>query len=126
MKITCSNCSKQLKISTKIQKSLEQLGAGRVLRLNCPKCKEAIALDASHLPARSHHREIIVGSTITPPTPPDIQWLKDGVFEEEEVVEDIPQTLILSKPGPERAVGWAAATARWAVSPFANGGIEIG
>ncbi len=102
MKITCPNCSKTLKISDKIRKGLEQLGPGRVLRLNCPKCKESIALDASHLPANNQQGEVVVGSTIKPPSAPDITWLKNGVFEEEEVVEDIPQTLILAKPGAER------------------------
>lgn len=102
MKITCPNCSKKLKLGDKIQKSLEQLEPGRILRLNCPKCHESIALDAVHLPAGKQHGEVIVGSTIKPPPPPDIQWLKNGVFEEEETVEDIPQTLILAKPGTER------------------------
>lgn len=102
MNIICPNCSKKLKLSDKIEKGLEQLGPGRVLRLSCPKCKESIALDAGHLPTEGQHGEIIVGSTIKPPLPPDTSWLKDGVFEEEEVVEDIPQTLILAKPGAER------------------------
>lgn len=102
MNTTCPNCSKKLTISDKIKKGLEQLGPGRVLRLNCPQCKESIALDAGHLPTDKHQGEIIVGSTIKPPMPPDITWLKEGVFEEEEIVEDIPQTLILAKPGAER------------------------
>jgi len=102
MNITCPNCSKELTISDKVKKGLKQLGSGRVLRLNCPQCKESIALNAGHLPADEQHGEIIVGSTIKPPTPPNITWLKEGVFEEEEVVEDIPQTLILAKPGTER------------------------
>jgi CheY-like chemotaxis protein len=41
-------------------------------------------------------------SSVKPPSPPDIAWLKEGTFEEEEVVEDIPQTLILIKPGAKR------------------------
>lgn len=102
MKILCPSCSKTLKISVKIQKGLEQLGPGRVLRLSCPKCGESIALDAGHLPADTGQGEITVGSIIKPPPPPNIAWLKSGVFEDEEVVEDIPQTLILAKPGAER------------------------
>lgn len=124
MKILCPNCSKTLKISDKIQKSLAQLGPGRVLRLSCPKCRESIALDAGHLPADSQQGEIIVGSTIKPPPPPNIQWLKDGVFEEEEVVEDIPQTLILAKPGAERDSISEAVENIGYQSTFANSGKE--
>lgn len=102
MNITCSNCSKKLKISDKIEKGLKQLGPGRVLRLTCPRCKESIALDAGHLTTAKRQEVVIVGSHIKPPMPPDIEWLKDGLFEEEEVVEDIPQTLILAKPGEQR------------------------
>ena len=124
MKILCPNCSKTLKISEKIQKGLEQLGPGRVLRLSCPKCGKSIALDAGHLPADSQRGEIIVGSTIKPPPPPNIQWLKDGVFEEEEVVEDIPQTLILAKPGAERDSISEAVENIGYQSTFANSGKE--
>lgn len=104
MNITCTNCSKKLKISDKIRKGIEHLAPGRVLRLNCPKCREPITLDASCLTGtpKPKQRGATVGSAIRPPGPPDIGWLKDGVFEEEEVVEDIPQTLVLAKPGPQR------------------------
>lgn len=102
MNITCSNCSKALKISDKIKKGLQQLGPGRVLRLTCPKCQESIALDAGHLTSAKKQETVAVGSHVKPPMPPDIGWLKDGLFEEEDVVEDIPQSLILAKPGEQR------------------------
>ncbi len=124
MKILCPNCSKTLKISDKIQKGLERLGPGRVLRLSCPKCGESIALDAGHLPADTGQGVIIVGSTIKPPPPPNIAWLKSGVFEEEEVVEDIPQTLILAKPGAERDSISEAVENIGYQSTFANSGKE--
>lgn len=104
MNIICTNCSKTLKISGKIQKGLEQLGPGRVLRLTCPKCAESIALDAGHLSTAKKQETVVVGSHVKPPLPPDIAWLKEGIFEEEEVVEDIPQTLILIKPGEQRDI----------------------
>ena len=102
MNITCTNCSKTLKVNKKIQKGLQQLGPGRVLRLTCPECLESIILDAGHITTSKKPESVPVGSTIKPPTPPDITWLKEGLFEEEEVVEDIPQTLILVKPGEDR------------------------
>ena len=104
MNIKCSNCSTTLKISEKIQKGLQQLGPGRVLRLTCPECQESIALDAGHLTTAQKQKTVVVGSHIKPPMPPDVSWLKDGVFEEEEVVEDIPQTLILAKSGEQRDI----------------------
>ena len=39
---------------------------------------------------------------IRPPAPPDIGWLKEGVFDDDEVVSDIPLALILSRPGEAR------------------------
>lgn len=41
-------------------------------------------------------------STISPPEPPDVSWLKDGVFDDEEIVSDIPQALIVAKSGDAR------------------------
>lgn len=99
--ITCQNCSKILKISKKIEKGIKQLAPGRLLRLPCPKCGEAIVLDASNLVSQSPPAAAPI-KTIKPPSAPSVDWLKDGTFEEEEAVEDIPQTLILIQPGPER------------------------
>lgn len=98
MTITCPNCSKKLKLSTKIQKGINQLAPGRTLRLPCPQCGKAIVLSSNSLKTAPEKTT----SKIKPPSPPDITWLKEGTFEEEEVVEDIPQTLILMKAGEKR------------------------
>ncbi|MCF8056808.1 MAG: hypothetical protein K9K37_09225 [Desulfocapsa sp.] len=45
-----------------------------------------------------------MGSKVKPPAPPDLTWLKDGIFDEKEIVEDVPQTLIIMKSGVERQV----------------------
>jgi len=37
----------------------------------------------------------VSGATVRPPAPPSTEWLKDGTFEEKEVVEDIPEALVL-------------------------------
>ncbi len=102
MNISCPNCAKKLKLSEKIQSSIQNLESGQTLRLPCPKCGEKIVLDSKTLTPGGIPQDILVGTTIKPPTPPDINWLKDGVFEEAEVIEDVPQTLILMKPGAER------------------------
>ncbi len=98
MTITCQNCRKKLQLSSKIIKGIKRLGFGRTLRIPCPHCKEALVLSSSSLPSETTHDS----SAITPPSPPDIAWLKEGVFEEEETVEDIPQTLILVPAGEQR------------------------
>jgi hypothetical protein len=48
---------------------------------------------------------------IKPPAPPDTDWLKDGSFEEKDVVEDIPKAIILMPdlPGREQVIKAAAA-----------------
>jgi hypothetical protein len=32
---------------------------------------------------------------VKPPNPPNTEWLRDGIFQEKEVVEDIPEALVL-------------------------------
>lgn len=98
MTIVCQHCSKKLKLSTKIKKGIKRLAPGRTLRLPCPQCKKTIILDDNSLKPDLHKPT----SDVKPPSAPDIVWLKEGTFEEEEVVEDIPQTLILVPPGKER------------------------
>ncbi len=95
MKITCSACGKAHKSSAKLEKSLEQLHPGQKIRLKCSQCGEAIPLGRDDLYAGA-------AAAVQPPAPPDIGWLKEGVFDDEEVVSDIPQALILSPPGEAR------------------------
>ncbi len=51
------------------------------------------------------------GGRIKPPAPPDTDWLKDGSFEEKDVVEDIPKAIVLMPdlPGREQVIKAAAA-----------------
>jgi len=98
MTIICQHCSKKLKPGNKIRKGIERLAPGRTLRLPCPQCKKPIILDGNSLNSGVTQPT----SAVTPPSPPDLTWLKEGTFEEEEIIEDIPQTLILVQPGRER------------------------
>lgn len=102
MTITCQNCAKKLTLSDKIKKGIQQLPPGRLLRLPCPKCGEPIVLDNNGLVTQKKAVGSPAKTAVKPPSPPDITWLKEGTFEEQEVVEDIPQTLILVQPGTER------------------------
>ncbi len=111
MTIICPHCTKKLKLNDKIKSSVQNLPPGESLRLKCPQCKNTIYVDEASLsnavekqtPALNRQQSgVNQNAQIQPPTPPDITWLKEGVFEEEEVVEDIPQALILIQPGDER------------------------
>jgi hypothetical protein len=98
MTVTCQNCDKKLKLSDNIRKGVLKLAPGRLLRLPCPQCGEAIVLDSDCLNPQKSDADTPEGA-VKPPAAPDVSWLKDGTFEEEEAVEDIPQTLILVPPG---------------------------
>ncbi len=111
MTITCPHCTKKLKISDKIRSSVQQLSPKQSVRLKCPQCENTIFINADSLttaaeqsvsPRKAQPTETETSSAVKPPTPPDITWLKEGVFEEEEVIEDIPQALIIIQPGKER------------------------
>lgn len=88
---TCGKCDKKIKIGTKIEKSIRTLEPGKFIKVKCPECDAPIILDAKslHTPGKPIH------SSVKPPSPPDITWLLEGDFEDEEVVEDVPMALVL-------------------------------
>lgn len=102
MNITCPNCAKKLKLNDKIKDSLQELDPGQTLRLPCPQCREELVLNARSLESSPLPSAIPVGTVINPPPVPDIDWLREGIFEESEAVEDVPQSMILMKPGEQR------------------------
>ncbi len=92
----------------KIQASLSALPEGKVLRLGCPHCKQAIVVDRRGNPAMekaasSSGRQT---NTIEPPAPPDTSWMSTGEFDAHEIVEDVPQVLLLIRDdGLRRVIG---------------------
>jgi hypothetical protein len=44
------------------------------------------------------------GSKVRPPAPPDVNWLAEGVFVDDEVVEDIPRALVLMPEVPSKEI----------------------
>lgn len=119
MNTICHACGKQLKLSTKMLESIRKLGQGKSIRIKCPGCSETIVLNASMVaavPAPSPAAKVPAGRTnieapgktggtgsfIKPPAPPDISWLEDGVFDEEQVIEDIPLAMILMEDSKNR------------------------
>ena len=104
----CNACAKQLKLSYKMLESIEKLGPGKTIRLKCPGCEETIVLDSSFLtsgqsgspPVGKKPKE--PKQSIKPPAPPDISWLEEGVFEQDDVIEDVPLALILMEDSPHK------------------------
>lgn len=98
MIVKCHHCQKQLKLSDKIRESIAALEPGRKVKLKCIQCGVPFSLDAKDLgligtsgPQATRSASV----TVRPPAPPSLAWLREGVFEDQDVVEDIPRALIL-------------------------------
>ena len=118
MIVNCPHCDKQLKLSDKIKESVGQLGPGRKIKVKCVHCNVPFGLDASCIklanPVRNGDRPVPAKSSkksgVRPPAPPGTDWLREGVFEEKEVVEDIPRALVLMPDSSIRETVVKAAT----------------
>ncbi len=95
MKITCSACGKSHKSNAKLEASLENLKPGQTLRLKCSQCGEPIPLTREDL--LSGHP-----TSLRPPEPPDTSWLEEGLYDDGDVVSDIPQALVVMQSGESR------------------------
>ncbi|MEA2116172.1 MAG: hypothetical protein U9P36_12440 [Thermodesulfobacteriota bacterium] len=95
---SCPHCRIALKFNkaqlAKLQQALSALAPGKRLTIKCPQCKNPIQLDAGGT------AEFTSTGGITPPPPPNLDWLKAGQLEEEEKVADVPMALVLH-PDPE-------------------------
>lgn len=104
----CETCAKQLKLSPKMLSSIQKLGPGKTVRIKCPACDEPMVLDKSILSSDQTgqmQQAPKLSSSITdvkPPAPPDISWLEDGVFDQEDVIEDVPLALVLMEDSANR------------------------
>lgn len=103
MNVSCPKCGKQLKLSDKFRESLQRLKPDQKARVKCTHCGEPFAIDASMLhggptPASQGVRPVASKARriqVKPPEPPDVSWLQEGVFDDQEVVEEIPLALVL-------------------------------
>ncbi len=109
MRVSCPHCGKQLKISEKIQQSLDALMPGQQIRVKCMQCENPFPVDsstvveaASRLGSGKAAGAGRRSARVRPPDPPDITWLKDGLFEEKEAVEEVPRALVLMPDMPGR------------------------
>jgi len=104
MNVSCPKCGKQLKLSDKFKENLKKLKPDQKARVKCIQCEEPFAIDASMLNGNQANGPSGPQQGITqrvrrvgvkPPEPPDVSWLQEGVFDDQEVVEEIPLALIL-------------------------------
>ncbi len=112
MQVNCPHCEKQLKLSGKIKESIEKLGPGQKIKVKCVYCTKPFGLDAHSVDItavpkdirRKKTQEILAprAGSLRPPAPPDVSWLADGVFEDQEIVEDIPKALVLMPDTPDK------------------------
>ncbi len=89
----CPHCRVALTFNAeqraKLVQAIKKLKPGKKLTIKCPNCKNKVQLnnDQKAAPAGA--------TSVKPPAPPDLEWLKSGRFEEEEKVEDVPMALVL-------------------------------
>jgi hypothetical protein len=108
MIVHCPHCGKQLKLGEKIRESVRLLEPGRRIKIKCAHCAVPFGLDMSMDRNGSFGRDSddavrpSKGVRIKPPAPPATDWLKDGTFDEKDVVEDIPKALLLMPDLPGR------------------------
>ena len=112
MQVNCPHCQKQLKLSGKIKKSIENLSPGQKIKVKCVYCTKPFGLDAHNVDItavpkdirrkKNQEEAVAARSCIRPPAPPDVTWLAEGTFDDQEVVEDIPRALVLMPEIPAR------------------------
>lgn len=108
MIVNCPHCGKQLKLGEKIRESVRQLEPGRRIKIKCAHCSVPFGLDnsmdqtAPSSGSAGNAPGPAAGGRVRPPAPPDTEWLKEGKFEEKEVIEDIPRALVLMPDMPGR------------------------
>ena len=124
MIVHCPHCDKQLRLGEKIRESVRLLEPGRRIKIKCAHCSVPFSLDMSmdksllggeKSPASTPVHEDVgrssEGARIKPPAPPDTAWLKDGFYEEKDVIADIPKAIVLMPdlPGRDQVVKAAEA-----------------
>ena len=96
----CPFCQKSLELTneqnSRLEQALSQLLPGKILTMKCPLCRSAITLDKTGFPPQN------TASQVLPPPPPNLEWLKSGLYQGEEKVEDVPMALALHQPDEQR------------------------
>jgi hypothetical protein len=106
----CPSCHNPLQFSPaqqdKIKEALAKVTTGP-LKLGCPHCKKTIALQADGSlyeggAAEAGRPAPARPAPIAPPSYPDISWLAQGIYADQELVADVPKALLLMAEGPAR------------------------
>lgn len=105
----CPHCKKELSLNEaqqqKLQVALGALKSG-TLKLGCPYCKKTINLrsdgSAVDLEEASAPDSAASPIKVPPPSYPDISWMANEIYEEQEIIEDVPKVLILMPEGQTR------------------------
>jgi hypothetical protein len=108
---TCPHCQQQLGLTDgqkqQIKSALATLEAGKKLKLACPKCQKpieigqdaAVKIDTtvSASSASSSKPSSVQEETgdFSQPLAPDISWLTGGELSEKDIIDDVPQVLVL-------------------------------
>lgn len=96
----CPSCQKSLELTdelnSRLEQALSQLLPGKMLTMKCPLCRSAITLDKTGFPPQNSANQV------PPPPPPSLEWLKSGLYQGEEKVEDVPMALVLHQPDEQR------------------------
>ncbi len=113
----CPHCGNNLKISEKAKLTIVRLAPDKILKVKCVGCGEFFGVNRAGETVRSVEdggREEVsrsqarqsrivaadgrkTGKVVKPPGPPDLGWLKDGIWDDGEVVEEIPLALVLMR-----------------------------
>ncbi len=103
----CPHCKGALRFTPeqqhKLQNALAGLDNGKLLTMKCPHCRLQIKIDKSGAPPAAQD-----SGGVTPPGPPNLDWLVTGKFTHEEKVEDVPMALVLFKDTEQRSTIIAA------------------
>lgn len=110
----CPHCLTALQFNSaqleKIKAALANITSGS-LKLGCPHCKKPIHLNAAGglyqaeekaSPTAGKTPALAPAIAVVPPAYPDISWLAQGIYTEQEMVTDVPKALILMASGPSR------------------------
>lgn len=139
MNVDCPKCGKQLKLGEKAESSIASMPPGKIVKIKCVQCSntfginssgEAVDLNSSAAAAESKEGGDTkakalkgdgkkTGVLVKPPEPPDLSWLADGVYNDHEVVEEVPLALVLMADSDARTgvinaiegIGYKAETA---------------
>lgn len=119
----CPHCGKHLKLSGKVEATIAQLAPGKLIKLKCAQCGELFGINSEQktiVPEEDHREKTEIalqqkkqariiaatgkktGKIVKPPEAPDLAWLKDGIWDDGEVVEEVPLALVLMRDADAR------------------------